>query len=207
MGQSTLIWNLIAKRYSKTPIVNEEAYQKKLDLTRKYLNSETSLFEFGCGTGSTAIAHAPYVKNILAIDIAHKMLDIGRSRSLEKGIENIDFRQEAIEGFTYPERSFDMVLAMNILHIVGERENVLLKVNRLLKNEGIFVSSTVCMDKIGLNWKIFLRTMAFLKFLPPISFFSEEELVNGIKESGFEIEYKWRPSEKEAVLIIARKIS
>lgn len=205
MGQNALIWNLIANRYAKTPIVNKEAYQQKLELTRQHLQTDSTLFEFGCGTGSTALAHASFVKNILAIDISYKMLNIAKSNAREKGISNIEFLQDSIENFPEEKNSFDAILGMSILHILPDRESVLQKINSLLSTNGVFISSTVCMNSISIGWKIFVKVAAFLRLLPPISFLSEDELVEDIQNAGFDIEYKWRPTEKEAVFIIARK--
>jgi cyclopropane fatty-acyl-phospholipid synthase-like methyltransferase len=39
------------------------------------------LLEFGCGTGGTAIIHAPHVKHIRAIDISPRMIEIAKSRA------------------------------------------------------------------------------------------------------------------------------
>ena len=68
MDQSTRFWDKIAERYSKQPVADESAYQKKLKVTREHFRPDMEVLEFGCGTGSTAIAHAPYVKHIQAID-------------------------------------------------------------------------------------------------------------------------------------------
>jgi len=64
MNQSVKFWDKIAERYSRQPVADEAAYQKKLQVTREYLKPDMEVLEFGCGTGSTAIAHAPYVKHI-----------------------------------------------------------------------------------------------------------------------------------------------
>ena len=63
-------WDRIAKKYARTPVADEAAYQKKLDITHGYFRPDMRVLEFGCGTGSTAIAHAPFVKHIHAIDIS-----------------------------------------------------------------------------------------------------------------------------------------
>ncbi len=205
MGQSTLIWNLIAKHYAKAPIANMAAYEKKLALTREQLSSESSLFELGCGTGSTAISHAPFVDKIVAIDIAYKMLDIAKSKALENRITNIEFEQASIEDYSTDPASFDAALAMSILHIVTDRKKTLQKIHELLKPGGVFISSTVCMDKIGMGWKIFVRGAAFLRLIPLVSFLDKNKLVEDISNSGFQIDFEWQPNEKEAVFIIARK--
>ena len=52
-------WDRVAEGYAKKPVADEAAYQKKLQVTRDYFRPDMEVLEFGCGTGSTAIAHAP----------------------------------------------------------------------------------------------------------------------------------------------------
>ncbi|MEQ9317121.1 MAG: class I SAM-dependent methyltransferase, partial [Henriciella sp.] len=92
-------WDKLAEKYSKQPISDQETYEKKLDITRKYLTSESEVFEFGCGTGSTAILHAPHVRHILATDVAPNMIEIGRQRAAEAGAVNIAFECTDIERY------------------------------------------------------------------------------------------------------------
>lgn len=72
MPEPSKFWDKIAERYHKEPIKDEEAYQHKLQITRELLRPDMELLEFGCGTGGTAILHAPYVKHIQAIDFRRK---------------------------------------------------------------------------------------------------------------------------------------
>ena len=88
MNNSVKFWDKTAEPYSKQPIADEAAYQKKLQVTRKYLKPDMEVLEFGCGTGATAIAHAPYVKHIQAIDFSSKMIEIARSKAETNKIEN-----------------------------------------------------------------------------------------------------------------------
>ena len=87
MDQSAKFWDRIAKRYSKRPVADEAAYQKKLQVTREYILPDMEVLVLGCGTGSTAIAHAPYVKHILAIDISPKMIDIAQGKAEAKNVK------------------------------------------------------------------------------------------------------------------------
>lgn len=206
MAQSTFIWNLMAKRYAKAPIADEEAYQKKLTITRQYLNPSTRLLEFGCGTGSTAIAHAPYTAHVLATDFSKNMLQIARDKAEAAELKNIEFKQIAVEDIEMPAESFDVVLGMSILHIVENMDEVIQKVQKLLKPGGIFITSTVCLNNIGIGWKSALKVSGFLGLLPPIKFLSEEEIVSSIRSAGFEIEQQWRPGERDAAFVVARKI-
>jgi len=61
MNNSAKFWDKVAERYSRQPVADEAAYQEKLQVTREYFQPYMEVLEFGCGTGSTAIEHAPYV--------------------------------------------------------------------------------------------------------------------------------------------------
>jgi len=51
MDQSARFWDKIAERYSKRPIADEAAYQKKLQVTREYFRPDMEVLEFGGGIG------------------------------------------------------------------------------------------------------------------------------------------------------------
>ena len=117
VSKERVFWNRIADKYALRPIANHDRYQQKVTLTQGFFERDMDVLEFGCGTGSTAIQHAPYVKHILAVDLAEKMLDHGRERAADAGISNITFRQSAIETLDIEAASFDVVLGLNILHL------------------------------------------------------------------------------------------
>ena len=114
--------------------------------------------EFGCGTGSTAITHAPYVKHIHAIDISGKMLEIAQGKAEAQNIDNLTFEQATIEEIDVPEGTWDVVLGLSILHLLDNKEEVIAKVQKMLKPGGIFVTSTHCLGD----------TMKWFKLVAPI---------------------------------------
>jgi ubiquinone/menaquinone biosynthesis C-methylase UbiE len=205
MAQSSRFWDFIAKRYARSPVADEAAYQKKLEITRGYLRPDMEMLEFGCGTGSTAIVHAPYVRHIRATDLSKKMLDIARAKADAAGITNITFERVDIDELDGGDGTYDIVLGMSILHLVQDKEAVIGKVHRMLKPNGIFVSSTACLGE----------TMAFLKYIGPIGsalgllplvkVFTVPELVDSLTHGGFVIEHQWQPGKGKAVFIVARK--
>ena len=74
-------WDRVAGWYARRPIADEDAYRHKLELTRRHLHPRAALLDLGCGTGTAAIAHAPFVERIVAVDASAKMLEIARSRA------------------------------------------------------------------------------------------------------------------------------
>ena len=59
MFQRSWFWDRLAKRYARMPVADQAAYETKLEKTRAFLRPDSRVLEFGCGTGSTAILHAP----------------------------------------------------------------------------------------------------------------------------------------------------
>ena len=57
------------------------------------------IVEFGCGTGTTAVHHAPHVQHIDAIDISENMLEIGRGKARQAGVDNLTFTRGTLTEF------------------------------------------------------------------------------------------------------------
>ena len=75
MKKSDKFWDKFALRYAKSPVSDKVTYQRKLTETQAYLAPDKHILEFGCGTGTTAIYHAPYVQYVDALDISENMQD------------------------------------------------------------------------------------------------------------------------------------
>ncbi|MDH3234190.1 MAG: methyltransferase domain-containing protein [Alphaproteobacteria bacterium] len=205
MRQSDRFWDRIAERYARRPVADEDAYQKKLQITREYLRPDMEVLEFGCGTGSTAIAHAPFVKRIRAIDISAKMIEIARAKAEASDVRNVTFERAGIEAFQAPDQSLDAILALSILHLVADRDEVIAKVHRILKPGGVFVSSTACIGDTMKIFKIIAPIGQFFGLMPLVKVFTTKQLVNSLTTAGFEIDQQWQPGKGKAVFIVARK--
>ncbi len=205
MKSSAEFWDRIAERYAKKPVADEAIYQKKLQITREYLRPDMEVFEFGCGTGSTAIAHAPYVKHIEAIDISSMMIEIAQRRAGTASVENVTFSCKTIEGFCATDESFDVVLGLSILHLLENKEEIIARVLRLLKPGGIFVTSTACIGDAQRFLKLMVPLGRFLGLMPLVKVFTTPELVQAMTDAGFTIDQQWQPGENKAVFIVAKK--
>ena len=205
MDHSAKFWDKIAERYSKQPIADEAAYQKKLQVTREYFRPDMEVLEFGCGTGSTAITHAPYVNHIQAIDISSKMLEIAQDKADAENIENVTFKRSTIDEFSVPDETLDAVLGLSILHLLDNKEEVITKVHKMLKPGGIFVTSTACMRDTMKFFKIIAPIGKFLGLMPLVRVFTTRELADSLTDAGFDIDHQWQPGKNKAVFIVAIK--
>ena len=205
MHQPNKFWDKIAESYAKKPVPDEEAYQKKLKVTRGYLRPDMEVLEFGCGTGSTAITHAPYVKHIQAIDISSKMIEIARGKAEAGNLKNVTFKQSDIGEFSVPDQTFDAALGLSILHLVENKEEVISKVHKMLKSGGIFVTSTACLGDTMKFFKVVAPIGRFFGLMPLVKVFTTKELENSLTNAGFEIDHQWQPGKSKAVFIVAKK--
>ncbi len=206
MDQSAKLWDKIAERYSKRPIADEAGYQKKLQVTREYFRSDMEVLEFGCGTGSTAIAHAPYVKHIQAIDISSKMIEIARGKADANKIENVTFRRSTIDELSMNDQTLDAVLGLSILHLLDNKEKVIARIHKILKPGGIFVTSTACIGDAMKFFKIVAPIGKFLGLMSLVKVFTTRELEDSFTDAGFEIDYQSQPGKNKAVFIVAKKV-
>lgn len=205
MAELSAFWDRLAEKYAAQPIADEAAYRTKLERTQAHLTPDMELFEFGCGTGGTAIAHAPHVRHIRAVDFSASMLDMARERAGKAGIDNITFEQGDITTIALPPAGYDMVLGLSILHLLKDRQAAMARVYDGLKPGGRFVSSTACIGDT-MKWFGLLAPLGrAFGLLPMLNIMTHSQLRADLTRAGFIIEHDWRPNPDAAVFIIARK--
>ena len=208
MAESDKFWDKTAERYAKNPVSDEATYQKKLAETQSFFTPNMRVLEFGCGTGTTAIHHAPHVQHIDAIDISENMLEIGRGKAREAGVENITFTRGTLTEFNAETGGLDAVLGLNVIHLLPDRQAVIAEVVRILKPGGIFVSSTVCLGNSYLRFiKLVVPLGKLLGLMPDVFVLTEAELAVEFTNAGFVIERQWHHGKNGiAVFMVARKV-
>jgi len=204
MKDAKAFWDNSAQRYAKSRIQDEAAYRKKLEITQQYLQPDWSVLEFGCGTGSTAMVHAPYVKEVLATDISNNMLAIAAQKAKDAEINNIRFQQGTLESINPPAASFDAVLGLNILHLLEDLDSAIAISYESLKPGGVFISSTTLVKELNPLWRMLIPVMQVLNLAPFVKRLSKEDLLARLSNTGFSIDYIWQPA-TESVFIVARK--
>jgi ubiquinone/menaquinone biosynthesis C-methylase UbiE len=205
MAVASKFWDRLADHYARQPIADEDAYRTKLKVTQGYFRPDMEVLEFGCGTGGTAIIHAPFVRHIRAIDFSEKMLEIARAKAVDAGVENVSFERADIAELTAADGRYDAVLGLSILHLLADKDAVIAKVFAMLKPGGYFVSSTTC---IGDTMKLFRFIAPLGKamgLLPQLDVMTSGELVASLEAAGFGIDHQWQPGKGKAVFIVAQK--
>jgi 2-polyprenyl-3-methyl-5-hydroxy-6-metoxy-1,4-benzoquinol methylase len=191
MSKSKSFWDNASKNYDKTEERFEYIHQKSRENAKKHLESSNVVLDYGCGTGTTACEIANDVKEIYAIDISPKMIEISKRKATEKNIDNVIFSEGDIFDEKLKKESFDRILGFNMLHTIPNPENAVQRVSELLKPDGLFISVTPCLgDKmsflVGLQIRL-VQIMCKIGIIPvPIRRIKSSDLDELITNGSFQ---------------------
>lgn len=199
-------WDRVADGYSKQAIGNEDAYRHKLARTQDYLSEESSVLEIGCGTGSTALEHAPLVREIIATDVSARMLEIAKEKATTAEVSNVRFLQATASEALTGGKDFDVVLALNLLHLLPDWRAVVHNAHSSLRPGGVLVISTLCLAE-QFAWLSYIAPLGrLLRLMPELVAFQSDELRAVLLLDGFDIDYEWQADARSSLFLIARKL-
>jgi ubiquinone/menaquinone biosynthesis C-methylase UbiE len=178
-------WDRSARKYAATSIADPAGYERTLQRTLHFLGAGDTVFEFGCGTGTTALRVAPSVGRIVATDISGTMIAIAREKADAEGCTNALFEVGTPENAPWLDETFDAALGFNILHLIAGREAALKGVHRLLKPGGLFISKTPCVKEMNPFVRMAIPAMQLAGKAPFVASFSGEDLEREIEAAGF----------------------
>lgn len=105
--------------------------------TVDYINGfEGSVLEVGIGTG-ISLPHYKRSLKVTAIDLSPEMLKRARERVAREGLSHVDEVLEMDAGdMSFPDNSFDIVVAMYVLTVVPDPRQVMRELERVCKPGG-----------------------------------------------------------------------
>jgi phosphatidylethanolamine/phosphatidyl-N-methylethanolamine N-methyltransferase len=98
------------------------------------------VLEVGVGTGLSLPLYPAYT-NIVGIDLSREMLEKARERVARLGLRNVESLQEMdAEAMSLPDASFDKVVAMYVVSVVGRPRRLMAELERVCRPGGqIFI--------------------------------------------------------------------
>ena len=124
-----------------------KTYKSILENIVSELKANQALLEIGTGTGIIPFAIYSKVSSIVATDISPDMIRIAAQKQTGLNIRNIDFQVQDSYNLIFPDKSFDVVIASNLLHLLYEPEKPIAEVMRVMKDDGIFIAPTFCVGE------------------------------------------------------------
>jgi len=186
MPSAITFWDKAAPSYAKRTISDPDAYHTTLTRTIHHLSPTDRVLELGCGTGSTAMDLAPHVAHITATDISPAMIEIGREKVWSASVRNVTLlAAETGDPVLAEGAPYDVILAMNLLHLLPRQAEALAQAHTLLKPGGLLISKTAC---LGEKW-YFRPLVGALKLIgkaPPVLHQTLAQTRDAIINAGFE---------------------
>ncbi|NDJ19464.1 class I SAM-dependent methyltransferase [Myxacorys almedinensis] len=103
------------------------------------LRSGDCVLDVGCGSGASAIPSAIRVGStgqVLAIDLAESLLQLGRQKAQQQGRHNIEFRAGNFETLGLPDASFDAIACVFGIFFVPDMVAAVRELWRMLRPGG-----------------------------------------------------------------------
>jgi ubiquinone/menaquinone biosynthesis C-methylase UbiE len=108
-------------------------------LCRYGLNETHTVVDMGAGTGTFALAVAPYCRHVFAVDVSPVMLGYLLPKAVERGIHNMTCLQEGFLGYTHQGDPADFVYSRHALHHLPDiwKAVALSRIASFLRVEGV----------------------------------------------------------------------
>jgi ubiquinone/menaquinone biosynthesis C-methylase UbiE len=178
-------WDRFANYYdSFINKVFRKTYKAILENIESDLDLNKNVLEIGTGTGIIPFSIYSKVSSIIATDISSEMVRVANQRLIKSEIKNIDFQIQDSYNLTFPDKSFDIVIASNLLHILYEPEKPINEVKRVLKDNGIFIAPTICAGE-NTKSKIIAAVIGSLSGFKVVNKWSIIEFKNMLTNNGF----------------------
>jgi ubiquinone/menaquinone biosynthesis C-methylase UbiE len=100
------------------------------------LRGDERVLDAGTGTAHTALAFAPRVGQVVAVDLTEPMLAQGRRLAAERGIGNVAFQRADVEHLPFPDAAFDLVTNRFSAHHFPHPQTAIRELARVLKPGG-----------------------------------------------------------------------
>lgn len=185
--ESELFWDRMSSRYDSQVKKYRQTYRDTIERTKKYLDKDDIVLDFACGTGIATIQISGSVKEIHAIDISRGMIDIAEEKAAGDGIDNVRFLKTDLFDKGFEKESFDVGLALNILHFLKNAPENLNRIFELLKPGGMLISATDCLgEKKSFSNRI-KKLLGRMGILPFMEMYSIPGLKKTITDAGFKI--------------------
>ena len=175
-------WDKNAGRYDRFMRKDRAAYDEMHELIRPVVRHKTVL-ELATGTGLIAKHIVNAAAHIEATDASAEMIaEAKRDNQSAK----LHFSVQDMFRLPYADKSFDVVIVSNALHIVPQPEKALAEIHRVLRDDGVLIAPTFTHAEnsfFGNSKAFFLKLAGF----PLHSRWTSEEYLCFLQQNGWTV--------------------
>ena len=182
MQEHKNFWDKNAGRYDRFMRKDRAAYEEMYALIRPVVKGKTVL-ELATGTGLIAKNIVNAAAHIEATDASVGMIaEAKRDNQSAK----LHFSVQDMFRLPYADKSFDVVIVSNALHIVPQPEKALAEIHRVLRDDGVLIAPTFTHAEnsfFGNSKAFFLKLAGF----PLHSRWTSEEYLCFLQQNGWTV--------------------
>ena len=182
MQEHKNFWDKNAGRYDRFMRKDRASYEKMYELIRPIVKNKTVL-ELATGTGLIAKHIVNAAAHIEATDASAEMIaEAKRDTSSAK----LHFSVQDMFRLPYADKSFNVVIVSNALHIVPQPEKALQEIKRVLKDDGVLIAPTFTHAENSFAGKVrafFMKRVGF----PLHSKWTSEEYMRFLRQNGWTV--------------------
>ena len=182
MSERKNFWDRNAGRYDRFMRKDGAAYDEMYALIQPIVRHKTVL-ELASGTGLIAKHIVNAAAHIEATDASAEMiLEAKRDNQSAK----LHFSVQDMFRLPYADKSFDVVIVSNALHIIPQPEKALAEIRRVLKDDGVLIAPTFTHGNDTLRDRIKLFFMKLAGF-PLNSRWSSADYLAFLRQNGWTV--------------------
>lgn len=182
MREHKNFWDRNAGLYDCFMRKDREVYEKMYELICPVVKDKTVL-EVATGTGLIAKHIVKAAAHIEATDASVEMIaEAKRDNQSAK----LHFSVQDMFRLPYADKSFDVVIVSNALHIVPQPEKALAEIHRVLKDDGVLIAPTFTHAGNSFSGKVRAFFMKLAGF-PLHSKWTSEEYLRFLRQNGWAV--------------------
>ena len=182
MKENKSFWDRNAKHYDRFMRKDAAAYMQMYALLRPVVKAKTVL-ELATGTGLIAKHIVNAAAHIEAADVSAEMIAEAKR---DNRSAKLHFSVQDMFRLPYADKSFDVVIVSNALHIVPQPEKALQEIRRVLKDGGLLIAPTFTHAENSFSGKVRAFFMK-LAGLPLHSRWTSEEYLRFLRQNGWTV--------------------
>ena len=182
MRKHTNFWDKNAGRYDRFMRKDRAAYDEMYELIRP-LGRHKTVLELATGTGLIAKNIVRAAAHIEATDASAEMIAEAKR---DNQSARLHFSVQDMFCLPYADKSFEVVIVSNALHIVPQPENALQEIKRVLKDDGVLIAPTFTHAGNSFSGKVRAFFMKLAGF-PLHSRWTSEEYLRFLRQNGWSV--------------------
>ena len=182
MSERKNFWDKNAGRYDRFMRKERAAYDEMYALIRPLVRHKTVL-ELATGTGLIAKNIVNAAAHIEATDASPEMIAEAKR---DNRSAKLHFSVQDMFRLPYADKSFDVVIVSNALHIVPQPEKALQEIKRVLKDDGTLIAPTFTHAGNSFSGKVRAFFMKLAGF-PLHSRWTSEEYLRFLRQNGWTV--------------------